>query len=148
MVTRSGNHHSPDLEHLAAAAIAAIQAQAEAVATAAEASMSAIQEIARLAVGAQAGPLPTAPAIPLDPDKLIFTVDQVAVELGISRSTVYVLLNRGELIGWCPGETKRRLITRWELERYLHAQDVKAKAKTTPGNPLAPPSILGDAARP
>ncbi|MDP9470790.1 MAG: helix-turn-helix domain-containing protein [Chloroflexota bacterium] len=134
---------APDVDRLAAAAIAAIRTQAEA-------SITAIQAIVSLAraVGAPAGPSPTAPAIPLDPDKLIFTVDQVAAELGISRSTVYVLLNRGELVGWCPGETKRRLITRWELERYLRAQDAKAKAKAKPADPLAPPAGLGDAARP
>ncbi len=134
---------APDVDRLAAAAIAAIQAQAEASITA----IHAVVSLAR-AAGAPANPPPTAPASPLDPDKLIFTVDQVAAELGISRSTVYVLLNRGELVGWCPGETKRRLITRWELERYLRAQDAKAKAKAKPAGPLAPPSILGDAARP
>ncbi len=53
---------------------------------------------------------------------LVYTVEEAAKQLKISRATMYVLLDKGELVGFHPGGSRRRLIARSELERYASSQ--------------------------
>ncbi len=60
---------------------------------------------------------------------LVYTVEEAAKLLKICRATMYVLLDKGLIVGFRPmGETRRRFIARTELERYVQAQTTKAHA--------------------
>lgn len=56
-------------------------------------------------------------ATPLDSSKPVFTIEEAADYLGISRGSVYRLLDTGKLGSAHVGS--RRLIAKGELERFL-----------------------------
>ena len=50
---------------------------------------------------------------------MVLTVEEVAAELRVSRTTVFGLLRDGRLQSFCEG--RRRLIARADLQAHIHA---------------------------
>ncbi|MGB5760869.1 MAG: helix-turn-helix domain-containing protein [Acidimicrobiales bacterium] len=55
-----------------------------------------------------------------EPEKLTYTINEVAHALSIGRSTVYELINTGKLPSFTIGA--RRLIARADVEHYVKLQ--------------------------
>lgn len=64
-------------------------------------------------------------------DQILFTVDETADLLGVSRATVYRLLESGQLVGVRIGRLRR--ITRQAIERFTSELERRARKELTEG---------------
>lgn len=58
-------------------------------------------------------------------DQLLFKIEEVTKVLGASRSTVYRLMNSGQLVSIKVGSSRR--VTRQALDRFVKAMEDRAR---------------------
>ena len=58
-------------------------------------------------------------------DQLLFKIEEAAKVLGASRSTVYRLMNSGQLVSIKVGSSRR--VTRQALDRFVKAMEDRAR---------------------